>query len=243
MNSYPIGIDIIIGADLFGTLIFRLFDGIWKGSEHEPTVQNTTLGWILSRSIASFPTTESISTLAHHRVVLEILDRDLRRFWEIEEVPQKAPRNLEKHQCKEHTLETHSHREGRYIVRLRLKISIDESLSIAVSSFRRLESTLNSRLMLLRTANFSQNTKHSVIWPKVHQQKLSNQSKLIIFRIMMSYETAVQLPAYESSTLQMPHIESSTFHATNLLSANHGLATRVRESWFSHSDSLRQRAP
>jgi len=56
------------------------------------------------------------------------------------------------------TLETHSHRKGRYIVRLRLKISIDESLSIAVSSFRRLESTLNSRLMLPRTANFSQNT-------------------------------------------------------------------------------------
>jgi len=55
-------------------------------------------------------------------------------------VPQKAPRNLEKHQCKEHTLETHSHREGRYIVRLPFKnyppISISELRSIAVSNLK-----------------------------------------------------------------------------------------------------------
>jgi len=78
--------DIIIDADHFGMLVL---DGVRKDSKHKPTAQNT-FGWILSGSIASFPT-ESISALAHHGVVLETLDHDLRRFWEIEEVPQKTP--------------------------------------------------------------------------------------------------------------------------------------------------------
>jgi len=69
-------IDIIIGADLFGMLIF---DAIQKGSK-QPIAQNMILDWILSGPIASFPTTESISMLAHHGVVLETVDCDLRRF-------------------------------------------------------------------------------------------------------------------------------------------------------------------
>ena len=92
MSSDPI--DIIIGADLFGTLVL---DGVRKDSEHEPFAQNTTLGWILSGQIASFPTSESISALVHHGVIIETLDHDLRRFWEIEEVPQEAPRSSEEH--------------------------------------------------------------------------------------------------------------------------------------------------
>ena len=60
----------------------------------QPTAQNTILGWILSGIIVLFPITEWISALAHHEVVLETLDRDLR---EIEEMPQKTPRSFEKH--------------------------------------------------------------------------------------------------------------------------------------------------
>ncbi|XP_032689796.1 uncharacterized protein LOC116853053 [Odontomachus brunneus] len=143
MSSDPI--DIIIGADLFGKLVL---DGVRRGSEHEPTAQNTTLGWILSGPIASVPHTNSVSALAHHGVVIENLDCDLRRFWGIEEVPQKASRSPEEHQCEEHFKATHSRTsEGRYIVRLPFKteppILIGESRSIAVSSFRRLEQRLS----------------------------------------------------------------------------------------------------
>ena len=62
-------------------------------------------------------------------------------------MPQKAPRSPEEHQCEEHFRIIHSHTlEGRYIVQLLFKnglaISISESRSIAVSSFRRLEQCL-----------------------------------------------------------------------------------------------------
>ena len=94
MSSDPI--DIIIGADLFGIFVL---DGVRKSSQHEPIAQNTTFDWILSGTIASFPTSESFSTPAHHGVIIETLDRDLRRFWKIEKVPQKASRHPEEHQC------------------------------------------------------------------------------------------------------------------------------------------------
>jgi len=61
-----------------------------------------TLGWILSGPTADLSANESNPEFAHHGVVLETLDRDLRRCWEIEEVPQKAPRSLEEQQCEEH---------------------------------------------------------------------------------------------------------------------------------------------
>jgi len=117
MSSDPI--DIIIGADLFGIFVL---DGVRKSSQHEPIAQNTTFDWILSGTIASFPTSESISALAHHGVIIETLNHDLRRFWEIEEVPQEAPRSPEEHQCEEHFKATHSRTpEGRLSFDYRLK--------------------------------------------------------------------------------------------------------------------------
>ena len=76
-------------------------------------------------------------------VVLETLDRDLHRFWEIKEVLQKALKST----SAKSTLESHSRTLGeRYIVRLSFKngspISIGESRSIAVSSFHCLEQRL-----------------------------------------------------------------------------------------------------
>ena len=85
-------------------------------------------------------------TTAHYGVVLETLDRDLRRFWEIEEVPQKVPRSSTSAKS---TSELHIlvHRTDAISFDYRpfkngLSISISESRSIAISSFRRLEQRL-----------------------------------------------------------------------------------------------------
>ena len=124
-----------------------------------------TLGWILSEPIASFPTSESISALAHHGVIIETLNHDLRRFWEIEEVPQEAPRSPEEHQCEEHFKATHSRTpEGRLSFDYRLKtspISIGESRSIAVSSLE--QRLIRDPINIANIANLSQITKPLVI--------------------------------------------------------------------------------
>ncbi|XP_018399454.1 PREDICTED: uncharacterized protein LOC108777138 [Cyphomyrmex costatus] len=142
MSSDPI--DLIIGADLFGLLILN---GVRKGSPNEPTAQNTSLGWILSGPTASFSANQSTIEFAHHGVVLDTLDRDLRRFWEIEEVPRQILRSPEEHQCDEHFRTTHTRTSnGRYIVRLPFKIgppiSLGESRSNAISSFHSMEQRL-----------------------------------------------------------------------------------------------------
>jgi len=117
-------------------------------------------------------------------------------------VPQKARRSPEEHQCEEH-FRTHSHTpEGRYIVRLLFKnglsISIGKSRSI-VSSFRRLEQRLSRdpitafeyHEFLAEYETFSYMTKNP------NPTEIINQSKLIIFRITLSYVTAVQPSAYK----------------------------------------------
>ncbi|XP_011687752.1 PREDICTED: uncharacterized protein LOC105449960 [Wasmannia auropunctata] len=142
MSSDPI--DLIIGADLFGLLVL---DGVRKGSEREPTAQNTTLGWILSGPITAPSVSDSTFVHAHHGVVLEGLDFDLRRFWETEELPQKVHRSPEEDRCEEHFVATHTRSSnGRYIVRLPFKngppISLGESRFTALSSLYRMEQRL-----------------------------------------------------------------------------------------------------
>jgi len=83
------------------------------------------------------------SEFAHHGIILEALNRDLHRFWEIEEV---SPRSLEK-QCEEYFRATQSRiSERRYIVRLSFKngppISLSDSCSAAIWSFYRMEQHL-----------------------------------------------------------------------------------------------------
>ena len=80
MSSDPI--DLIIGADIYGQVLLH---EVRQGSACTPTAQNTTLGWILS----SPPLAESpmSSVKIYHISLLEALDQNLKRFWELEDLP------------------------------------------------------------------------------------------------------------------------------------------------------------
>jgi len=122
-------IEIIIGADLYGEIIL---DGLRKGSVGQPIAQNTIFGWILSGPTApptSAPPT-SVSPASGHccshvtfsREDPLSLDRALRRFWEVEEIPRKTLLTPDEQRCEEHFLATYSRcADGRYIVRLPFK--------------------------------------------------------------------------------------------------------------------------
>ena len=160
----------------------------------------------------AFPTTESISALAHHGVVLETLDRDLRRFWKIK-MPQKAPRSPRGTPVRR-ALQNHTSRisEGRYIVRLPLKtdyIYLSRSIYldrwIALYCCFELGTMLNSRSnYCLRVSRISRRVRNTRT--KSPPTEIVKQSKLI-FRITLSYVTAVQPPAYEWSST--PHATSN----------------------------------
>ena len=93
-----------------------------------------------SGPIASFPEIDYWVNFRTWAWSCSWISWSLHRFWEIEEVPQKASRNPEE-QCEEDFRAIHSRTpEGRYIVRLPFKnyppISISESRSIAISNLK-----------------------------------------------------------------------------------------------------------
>ncbi|XP_071577173.1 uncharacterized protein [Temnothorax nylanderi] len=145
-DSEPMKLDainLIIGADLFGLL---LLEGVRKGAENEPIAQNTTLGWILSGPVDSPPPSPRESVQIHHGTVLDNLQSDLRRFWEVEEIPRTIHMSPEELQCEQHFATTHTRTpEGRYVVRLPFKRGppqLGESRFAALSSLKRLERRL-----------------------------------------------------------------------------------------------------
>ncbi|XP_071579890.1 uncharacterized protein [Temnothorax nylanderi] len=117
MSADPISI--IIGAELYSSLIT---DGIRKGAVGQPIAQNSVLGWF--------------TVNAHHCLNSLSLEQELRRFWEIEEIPRKTNLTPEDAKCEEPFRLTHSRcPDGRYMVRLPFKegppIEIGHSRAIA----------------------------------------------------------------------------------------------------------------
>ncbi|XP_024868679.1 uncharacterized protein LOC112452619, partial [Temnothorax curvispinosus] len=124
MSADPI--NIIVGADLYGVLIV---DGLRKGAVGQPIAQNSVLGWVISGPIPPSKVESHITSVAsseqpplrvsaHHCLNLS-LDQELRKFWEVEELPHKTHLNPEDEQCEEHFRRTHSRcPDGRYMVRL-----------------------------------------------------------------------------------------------------------------------------
>ncbi|XP_018406264.1 PREDICTED: uncharacterized protein LOC108782481 [Cyphomyrmex costatus] len=146
-------IDIIIGIDFYGMLIL---DGIRKGSANEPVVQNTALGWILFGPISPSLNRHSPSLPVHHSNI-ENLDSVLRRFWEVEELPQSPHLTLDEIRYEEHFVATHSD-EGRYIVRLPFKtnnsVSLGESRAGTFTCLQRLERRFLRQLTSASEYNF-----------------------------------------------------------------------------------------
>lgn len=143
MSSDPI--DILLGADLYGEL---LLEGVCKSTVGRPIAQNSVFGWEISGptayssvsshalSINSGDDQACAQVNSHHCFNALSLDKELRQFWEIEEIPRQITFSPEDEKCEEHFRATHSRRsDGRYIVRLPFKtgppIEIGESRAIA----------------------------------------------------------------------------------------------------------------
>ncbi|XP_025996217.2 uncharacterized protein LOC113005209 [Solenopsis invicta] len=125
-------IELILGADLYPELFL---DGVRRGKSGQPIAQEAIFGWVLTG-----PTSNSglphRSTTVQHCASADNLDRELRLFWEFEEVPRRALFSPEKQQCENHFSTTHSRdADGRYVVRLPFRrgppIDIGESRAVA----------------------------------------------------------------------------------------------------------------
>ncbi|XP_029173682.1 uncharacterized protein LOC114942476 [Nylanderia fulva] len=150
-------IDLIIGADLYSKVLVN----IRNGPIGQPDAIQSHFGWILSGP-TSIPNhviqnTHVVgSTLVSSHVGAQpqgsplpssqqryhavahccSLERQLCKFWEVEETPQHVHASIEDKQCEDHFQRTHTRTaDGRYVVRLPFKegppIKIGDSRSIA----------------------------------------------------------------------------------------------------------------
>jgi len=99
--------------------------------EGSPTLQNSTLGWIVFGGNFAKPTWQSTKTISYvDRSVVSYhsiasLENTINNFWELEEVPRLIVMSTAEQVCEEHYVSTHSRNaEGRYILRLPIKSEV-----------------------------------------------------------------------------------------------------------------------
>ncbi|CAG9126253.1 unnamed protein product [Plutella xylostella] len=133
-------IDMLIGADYFWDLLeegkIRLANG--------PFLQNTKLGWIISGPI--YNSTHHDSQV--HCNFTEAIDTQLRKFWEIEDLPGFIDaRSDDEKACEEHFIKTTTRDEqGRFCVQIPFKESPDklgDTFTQAERRFHALEKRLS----------------------------------------------------------------------------------------------------
>ncbi|XP_076301716.1 uncharacterized protein LOC143219724 [Lasioglossum baleicum] len=101
-------IHLLLGADVYHSLILH---GVRKGPHGLPVAQETVFGWVISGPIAyqaleaatssatrSQPLDCSTITM-HHCIHDDTLSHELKRFWELEEIPRRALLTPDEEQC------------------------------------------------------------------------------------------------------------------------------------------------
>jgi hypothetical protein len=133
-------IDILIGADRFWDL---LLDGKIR-LPSGPFLQNTQFGWIVSGSLNTINSRNSRSVRCN---LTQAIDIQLRRFWELEEVPKgQTTLSHDELECEKSFINTTTRdRNGRFCVRIPLKESAN-SLGGTYSQAERQFLTLEKRL-------------------------------------------------------------------------------------------------
>ena len=142
----PGRVEVLLGVDIFTDI---LLDGRRKGPPGSPTAMETIFGWVLCGSTEFSTSHPSVATVCHASV--EMKDDLIRKFWEIEELPNQVASHLsmEERIVVQHFNANHIHKpDGRFMVPLPKKsdgATLGESRSQAVRRFLSLERSLNSR--------------------------------------------------------------------------------------------------
>lgn len=137
----PGSIDALLGADLFGHFIR---EGRIEGHSGLPSAYNTIFGWVLlGKTACELAVPTSYSFLISFE---ESIDSTLRKFWELEKVPESNSFSSEDAKCEDLFVKTVSRDQtGRYTVQLPFREqepTFHNSRSIALRRFLSMEKRL-----------------------------------------------------------------------------------------------------
>ncbi|XP_075162826.1 uncharacterized protein LOC142235455 [Haematobia irritans] len=137
-------IDLVLGND---SERFINMEGVRKNVCGNTSAYNTVFGWVLSGPMKSEQIHSFTTNVAPNDA--PSLEKVLRKFWEIEEIPCSRPLSEDERYCEElYASTTTRHEDGRYIVRLPFNKDFPESVYLGSSRFfalgqlKRIEQTL-----------------------------------------------------------------------------------------------------
>ncbi|XP_063923785.1 uncharacterized protein LOC135137936 [Zophobas morio] len=137
----PQQVDVLLGADVYGQIVTS---GFKKGRVEEPSALNTVFGWVLIGGIKRDKQKTVVRSFCTS--IDNSLDAALKRFWQLEQVPQRimaAPQDV---LCEEKFTSTISRDiKGRYVVQLPFadtSPSLGRSFDSAMRRFLALEARL-----------------------------------------------------------------------------------------------------
>ena len=139
--NQPNKIDILLGADYYPNI---LMNEVIKGRQGEPIAQQTELGWIIFGNTSNHDTKPcKINSM----VTLTDIDKQLKKFWEIDEIQPKKLMTEEEILCEEHYRQNYCRdSDGRYMVRTPFNqqlLSLGSSKQRALARFIQLERRLS----------------------------------------------------------------------------------------------------
>nr|XP_049704894.1 uncharacterized protein LOC126056305 [Helicoverpa armigera] len=136
----PSEIELLIGADKFWEL---LTDGLIRLSSG-PYLQNTQLGWVISGPLLNKKTSRNNRVQCNYS---QSLDAQLRKFWELEELPPQNKLTNDESLCENLFLQTtYRDNTGRFFVRIPLAEPSDtlgDTYALALNRFHALERKLD----------------------------------------------------------------------------------------------------
>lgn len=134
-------VDMLLGVEVYTEIIKN---NLIKGPPGSPSAQETSLGWILFGNVGESTSKDTILVM-HHKIEVDV-DNMLRNLWHIEET-KKREFTAEERKCEEVYINNYSRtKEGRYVVKLPLKDSVEsigETKDTALKRFTLLERRLD----------------------------------------------------------------------------------------------------
>lgn len=117
--DHPSSIDVLLGMEAYEQI---LLDGIIPKKNYSPTAQNSRLGWLLFGVVKISDVYNNIrkSSCLMSSVASNIeLNKSLKAFWELEEIPELRKHTIKEQQAEEDFLRNvHQSQDGRYVVAL-----------------------------------------------------------------------------------------------------------------------------
>lgn len=117
----PAKVDMLLGAELFFEL---LCTDRFKLADNQPMLWQTKLGWIVCGSHDAVRRPTLVAATCQEADAR--LDDLVQRFWEQEELVESTNPTTENQKCMEHFAATHRRENGRYVVRLPFRSTVNE---------------------------------------------------------------------------------------------------------------------